>query len=72
MAESHGNRKVVGPVSRLSAPLCLLPGRVAIRVLARKGMIVTGTCRLRLVGMDYLELRSSNPLSDLLAGREQR
>ncbi len=65
---SHGNRKRMGLISRWSAPLGRLSVRADIRVLGRKDTIVTGTCRLRLVGIDSLELSSSNPSSDLLAG----
>ncbi len=39
---SHWNRKRMGLVSRLSAPLCRLPVRADIRVLDRKDMIITG------------------------------
>ncbi len=60
MTGSHGNRKRVG--------LCRPPVRTGILVLGRNKMIVTGACRLHLVGMDSLDFSSSNLTLVQLAG----
>ncbi len=68
VVEIHGNWRRVGLMSRWSALLCRPPVKAAIRKLVRKYILVSGARRLRFFGIDYLELSSSNPLSDRLAG----
>ncbi len=55
-------------ISRWNAPPCRPSVGADIRLLWWKDMIVKGTCRLRLVGIDSLELGSSNSIADLVAG----
>ncbi len=57
MTGRHTNKNTVGLVS-----LWKMPVRAGIRVLGRKDLIVTGTCRLCLVGLDTLVPSSTNPL----------
>ncbi len=68
VAGSHASRKLVDRVNQGSMPRYRPPVRAGIRVLGMKNMIGTGTCRLRLVGIDSRGLSSSNFISDLLTG----
>ncbi len=51
--------------------MCLrrLHVRAGLRVLGRKEMFITGICRLRLFGIDSLELSSPNAMSNLSAAQ---